>query len=97
MEIKLVLIVLIVTIGCSSVKNNKLKYIESNKPLEVPKVFAPGFISTENGNEYGSIFTKNGNEFYYESVQPTVSAHFKYLAYRCPKVSISSRLIPAHP
>ena len=81
MKIKFILVVLIVAIGCSSVKNDKLKYIESDKPLEVPKVFAPGFISTESGNEYGSIFTKNGNEFYY-AVDKNKKSEIRYTKIR---------------
>ena len=44
---------------------DRLSYIDPNKPSLVPKIFAPGFISTKSEAEFGSVFSKDGREFYY--------------------------------
>ena len=56
--------------SCKSLKkgverNFDLQYIEQIKPGLQPKIFAPGFISKTNESEFGSVFSKNGFEFYY--------------------------------
>lgn len=80
-KIELLLLVLFLLSCCSVTKNDPLKYLDLDKPLEIPKIFAPGFISTETGNEYGSIFTKNGNEFYY-AVDENKKSEIKYTKLR---------------
>lgn len=57
------ILVLIYTLGCSSLDH--LQYIEASKPDLIPQVFAPGFISLSSESEFGSVFTKDGKEFYY--------------------------------
>ncbi len=52
-------------LNCTSRKLSPLKYIDKNKPSLTAKVFAPNFISRENESEFGSIFSKDGTEFYY--------------------------------
>ncbi|PCJ82509.1 MAG: hypothetical protein COA49_00120 [Bacteroidetes bacterium] len=51
-------------IGCNAQNTNKL-YIETIKPDTIPKVFAPNFISKRDVSEFGSVFSKNGKEFYF--------------------------------
>jgi len=41
------------------------KYIDPELPGIVPKVFAPNFISTEEGHEFSCCFSPNGKEFYF--------------------------------
>jgi hypothetical protein len=40
-------------------------YLGQSPPGLTPKIFAPGLISKMNESEFGSIFNKNGTEFYY--------------------------------
>ena len=37
-------------------------------PSTNPEVFAPGFISKKNEYEFGSVFNKDGSEFFYGKV-----------------------------
>lgn len=46
-------------------KNKNLKYLKQVPPSNTPEKFAPGLISTSNEYEFGSIFNKEGTEFYY--------------------------------
>ena len=61
-----ILLFLIVShlLSCGSSKSN-LQYIDKNKPFLTAKVFAPNFISKEDESEFGSVFSKDGTEFYY--------------------------------
>ena len=56
---------LIVMISCNQSVPNKLSYIDENKPTLKPKIFAKDFISIDSISEFGSIFNKKGNEFYF--------------------------------
>jgi hypothetical protein len=40
-------------------------YLKQDAPGLVPKVFAPGLVSLQNRYEFGSVFSKDGKEFYY--------------------------------
>lgn len=40
-------------------------YFEQKPPSLKPKVFAPGIISKKDESEFGSVFSKNGQEFFY--------------------------------
>ena len=57
----IILLLCFIIAGC----NSPLSYIEKEKPSIQPRVFAPGFISHEDESEFGSVFTKDGKEFYY--------------------------------
>ena len=46
------------------IKKN-FKYLEQAPPSLNPKVFAPDLISKNNEYEFGSVFNKQGTEFYY--------------------------------
>ncbi|MET2984435.1 TolB-like translocation protein [Aureibaculum conchae] len=61
-----ILLFLIVShlLSCGSSKSD-LQYIDKNKPSLTAKVFAPNFISKEDESEFGSVFSKDGTEFYY--------------------------------
>jgi len=52
-------------LSCASQKPNPLIYIDQNKPSTTAKIFAPNFISKEHAAEFGSVFSKDGTEFYY--------------------------------
>jgi len=62
------LILLITTyflIGCNRTAVHPLQYIDQERPQLTPKLFASGFISTTEESEFGSVFTADGEEFYY--------------------------------
>lgn len=40
-------------------------YLGQEKPSLIPKKFAPGIVSTIEEYEFGSVFSPDGNEFYY--------------------------------
>lgn len=42
-----------------------LKYLSQTPPGLMPKVFAPETVSKKNEYEFGSVFSKDGKEFYY--------------------------------
>lgn len=50
---------------CSPEQNDRSAYLGQTPPTLTPQKFAPQLISTENGAEFGSIFSKDGKEFYY--------------------------------
>lgn len=41
------------------------KYLQQNPPGMTPKLFAPGIIFSPNEYEFGSVFSKKADEFYY--------------------------------
>ncbi len=49
----------------SSFAQTNLPYLGETPPSDVPKVFAHGVISQENRSEFGSIFSKDGTEFFF--------------------------------
>ena len=59
-----ILLILFLGLNCFGQKKN-VQYIDTNKPTLTPQVFAPNFISKKDESEFGSIFSKNGNEFFY--------------------------------
>lgn len=59
---------LIFNLACVSAQDRQIqssKYLNQKPPGITPQVFSPGVISTENGQEFGSVFSKDGKEFYY--------------------------------
>ena len=52
-------------IGCTSSLENSSLYLAQKPPSTTPEVFAPGLISNPNEYEFGSVFNKDGSEFYY--------------------------------
>lgn len=47
------------------VEATSLTYLKQPFPGLIPKVFAPGIVSKEDEYEFGSVFSKDGKEFYY--------------------------------
>jgi len=41
------------------------QYFNQTSPGVIPKVFAPGIVSIEDQTEFGSVFSKDRNKFYY--------------------------------
>ncbi len=42
-----------------------LNYLNQNPPSMIPEIFAPGLISSKTHQEFGSVFSKDGKEFFY--------------------------------
>ena len=63
-QVALLLLVGFLTSCNSQVKETQL-YLGLTPPSTTPEVFAPGLISTEKEYEFGSVFNKDGTEFYY--------------------------------
>ena len=42
-----------------------IRYFNQVKPGTTSRIFAPGIVSTQTESEFGSIYSKNGKEFYY--------------------------------
>lgn len=54
------------------------EYLGQPLPGPVPAVFAPGLISTQGQTEFGSIFSKDGTEFFY-AAEPGGKAEIRYM------------------
>ena len=57
-------VVILILLG-STARSAAQKYLGQPLPGSVPAVFAPGLISTQGQTEFGSIFSKDGSEFFY--------------------------------
>lgn len=55
-------------------------YFGQDSP-SIPEKFAPGFISTAKGNEYGGHFSPNGKEFYFTRYYPDQKAQILFSRY----------------
>ncbi len=55
---------LLLLISCQSTVE-KIDYLGQQEPGMIPQVFAPGIISLEDRYEFGSVFSKDGNEFFF--------------------------------
>jgi hypothetical protein len=51
--------------SCNHGVPDNLRYIDKKRPNLEPKLFAKNFISTSSNSEFGSVFNKQGNEFYF--------------------------------
>ncbi len=49
------------------------KYLGQPVPTSIPALFAPGLVSTNGRTEFGSVFSKDGNTFYY-AIEPNGKA-----------------------
>ncbi len=70
------------------------KYLGQPLPGPVPAVFAPGLISTQGQTEFGSIFSKDGTEFFY-AAEPGGKAEIRYMKLENGKWS-AARTIMVH-
>ncbi len=57
--------ILLFLVNYSMLSQEPLLYLKQKPPSMKPKVFAPGIISTKNEHEFGSVFSKDGTEFFY--------------------------------
>jgi hypothetical protein len=69
--------VILILLG-STARSEAQKYLGQPLPGSVPAVFAPGLISTQGQTEFGSIFSKDGTEFFY-AAEPGGVAQIRYM------------------
>ncbi len=65
-------------IQAQDLKEASLTYLKQSPPGLVPQVFAPGIVSKKNEYEFGSVFSKDGTEFYY-AVTVNGKADIRYM------------------
>ena len=75
-------------------QDDSLKYLGQQPPGMTPEVFAPGIVSKPDAYEYGSVFSKDGTEFYY-GVDLGNRAEIRYMVLKnkkwtAPKAIISN-------
>lgn len=73
------LLFLTLLMSSSEKVDEHLKYLKQKPPSLVPEIFAPGFISKKGEFEFGSVFSKEGTEFFY-GVQVNGKTEIKYTA-----------------
>lgn len=55
----------LLTTGCKQDNDSSPTYIDKDRPSLIPQVFARSFISQDSISEFGSVFNKDMNEFYF--------------------------------
>lgn len=79
---KLLFLILIIGFSSCTIKlTEKTSYLAQEKPTTIPQLFAKDFISKSNESEFGSIFSKDGKEFYY-AVDTDGRAEIKYVQFK---------------
>ena len=69
---------LITGLSCAGQAKETFKYLKQNPPSLTPVIFAPDIISKSNQNEFGSVFSEDGTEFFY-SVDTNGKAEIRYV------------------
>ena len=72
--------------------SDNFKYLNQAPPGLTPKVFAPGIVSLNDQLEFGSVFSKDGKEFYY-AVDIHGKAETRFMKYVDQKWTPSAKLI----
>lgn len=71
-----------------------LLYLKQTPPGLTPGVFAPGWVSLKDHYEYGSVFSKDGREFYYAVIinqKPQIRCiRYENQTWRAPQTVIGS-------
>lgn len=62
----------------STIANNM--YLNQEPPGMTPKLFAPGIVSLKDRYEFGSVFTRDGKEFYY-AIEGAQRPHIEYMKF----------------
>lgn len=74
------LAIIFLAISCTSTKRSTWQYIDTAIPSTTPQIFAKDFISKSDVSEYGSVFSKDGTEFYY-GVDTAGKSEIRYTQY----------------
>jgi len=59
------LFLIIACSACTEKLTEKFSYLAQEKPTITPKIFAKDLISKSDQSEFGSVFSKDGKEFFY--------------------------------
>lgn len=82
-----------VLVSCQSEGDEKEKYLQQSPPGIQPEIFAPGLISLEDTFEFGSVFSKDGLEFFHaieiEGKSEILTSRFESGKWTSPKSIIS--------
>jgi hypothetical protein len=70
-------VIILIVLG-SAAPITAQKYLGQPLPGTLPAVFAPGLISTQGLTEFGSVFSKDGTEFFY-AAEPGGVAQIRYM------------------
>lgn len=65
LHLPLCLFILFCLAACTQKISVEQQYIDSVKPTTTPRIFSKDFITSDSISEYGSVFNKAGDEFYY--------------------------------
>lgn len=71
---------MLIVIGCNKKISRELEYIDKAKPLLKPLLFAKGFITKDSISEFGSVFNKENDEFYF-AIDSSKKASIKFTKY----------------
>ncbi|MBD2705204.1 PD40 domain-containing protein [Spirosoma sp. BT702] len=87
-------LILIFTGSLLAQKPTDSSYLNQNPPGLTPSVFAPDLVSLKDHYEYGSVFSRDGKEFYYAVIidkKPQIRCiRFEKNAWTAPKTVIGS-------
>jgi hypothetical protein len=67
-------------------------YLDQEPPGLTPKLFAPGIVSLKDRYEFGSVFTRDGKEFYY-AIEGGQRPHIEYIKFENNKWSDPVKLL----
>jgi hypothetical protein len=74
--------VVVIAISISGQCQQKtFNYLGQPDPGSTPALFAPGLVSTEGQTEFGSVFSKDGNVFYY-AAEPNGKAEIRSIRFK---------------
>ncbi|MHA4739103.1 TolB family protein [Dyadobacter sp. MSC1_007] len=94
LRIAFAMIVLNCSFLSAQTKPENALYLKQNPPGLIPTVFSPGLVSSKEHYEYGSVFSKDGKEFYYGVIineKPQIRCiKFKDNAWTKPETVIGS-------
>lgn len=78
---KTILMLFCVQIILQSCQNESWKYLGETPPGNIPKVFAPGIVSTEALEHSSPQFTKDFKEFYWSAINFPLNENYKVIYY----------------
>src|SRR5687768_9701115 len=94
LRIAFAMIVLNCSFLSAQTKPENVLYLKQNPPGLIPTLFSPGLVSSKEHYEYGSVFSKDGKEFYYGVIineKPQIRCiKFKDNAWTKPETVIGS-------
>jgi hypothetical protein len=87
------LLLFIIRLGIAQTAGEKTTlYLNQEPPGLAPKIFAPEVVSLKNRYEFGSVFSRNGKEFYY-AVEAGQRPHIEFIKYENNQWSAPVKLL----